>query len=103
MKWRCPCGSGTQSLAEHSAQGLICFWETQAPPCTPNRRVAASLGQGDRGQWEETGAQLPEERRDDRVMGKVTLPRAGMNPLRECEGGGHQLSMAVRFGAEAQW
>lgn len=72
-------------------------------PGTTNGRVAASLGQADREQWEQTGAQLPEERRDGRMTGKVTLPRAGVDPFRGHKGGSHQLSMAVRFGAEAQW
>ena len=75
MKWRCPCGSGTQGLAEHPSPGADSLLGGPSPtPGKPNRRVAASPGQGDRERWEETGVQPPEERRDDGVMSEVTLP-----------------------------
>lgn len=80
MTWRCPCGSWTQGLAGHTSPGADPLLGSPSPtPGKPNRRAAASPGQGDRERWEETGAQLPEERRDDGVMGEVTLPQAGVN------------------------
>lgn len=81
VKWRCPCGSRTQGLAEHPGPGAMTrFWEAQAPHlASPTGEQLQVLGKGTGSNGEETGAQPPEERGDDGVTGKVTLPRAGVN------------------------
>lgn len=65
----CLCGSRTLTWHSSSAQGLTHFWEAQAPYlASPAGERLQVLARG-KEQWEETGAQPPEEGRDDGLMG----------------------------------